>query len=79
MRIQYHESLPKNERPLESTVYRWYLNDRYVYTASVVRLRGTCWATVRIIEPSPEFRELYQVGTELDIKIAYYRFEPLNT
>lgn len=73
----YHEVLPSVERPTVGKIYRWYLGDRYVYTARVLEFGGGCWARVQILEPAPEHRSLYPVGAVLDIKVAHYRIEQL--
>lgn len=74
----YHEIIPKPERPVQGGTYRWYLGEQYVFTATVTSFRGGCWAQVKIVEPAPQHQSLYKTGAELDIKVAHYRFEPIE-
>jgi len=58
--------------------YRVGLNGTALYTATVTKFHGGCWATVKVEEPlSDTTAAMYKPGMEFDIKVANYEIESM--
>ena len=57
--------------------YRVGMNGAPLYTATVTKFHGGCWATVKVEEPLGEAASMYKPGMEFDIKVANYEIEAL--
>ena len=67
-----HDKVAKDEFVVGNS-YNVSLRGKPLYSASVVKFHGGCWATVRVTEAlSPETSDMYTPGAEFDIKVAEY-------
>ncbi len=75
----YHEILPKEERPILGHRYILNMNDEATCVADITEFDGGCWAKVRVVQAASEkYRTVYHENMEFDIKVAYYRFQELT-
>lgn len=72
-----HTKIPVTEF-VPGETYKFSMNSIDLYSATVTKFHGGCWATVRVesclYEPMSAH---YQPGTELDIKVAMYEVTQL--
>ncbi len=74
----YHEILPKEERPEQGKRYILNMNDEPTCVADVTEFDGGCWAKVKVVGPASEkYQAVYHENMEFEIKVAYYRFQEL--
>ena len=72
-----HDKVPVEEFTPGQT-YRVGMNGTPLYTATVTKFHGGCWATVQVQEPvNDDMAALYKPGMEFDIKVANYEIESL--
>ena len=74
----YHEILPKEERPELGKRYILNMNNEATCVADITDFDGGCWAKVKVVEAASEkYEKVYKPEMEFDIKVAYYSFQEL--